>query len=546
MAASIATVARAAPIDSIAASIARPSRVPRARRAAATLGGVLVAPRRDRAPGVRTRAAAGPPASAPSPAPRVLRPRLLSPTSRRALRGVPRAASEETPSEGVTAADTRRVLVVVALAMLLASADRTIFSLASLAIADDLNLTMSAVGLLQSAFFWGYGLTQIIGGVAADAVGGARVLLIGLGLWSVAVALIPASALSPNPIITLIIARALFGAASGCAVPASAAAVAASVPGDRRGGALSFVFGAFNCGSAFGLLLAGGLIAATGWQSVFLAFGGVGLMWSVIGYAALPEAAKRPREPTGAGGEEEAESPSAGGSLEEASSEEASSERSGAASDPSTAPPVPPAGWFDLPRWMYPQLASLAWCHVCINWGFFILQSWLPVYLASELGFSLGGSGVASALPWFLTAAFSFGSGQVADRMIARGTERWRVRRLMMNVATVGPCAALIALPAAQSAFATVACLAAMLCTQTVSIAGYHSYLQDVLPARAGAFLGITNTLGVAAGIAANLLTGYMVETTGSFRSVFLVTAGVYASSGLVWNANMRGRVMFP
>ena len=43
MAASIATVARAAPIDSIAASIARPSRVPRARRAAATLGGVLVA-----------------------------------------------------------------------------------------------------------------------------------------------------------------------------------------------------------------------------------------------------------------------------------------------------------------------------------------------------------------------------------------------------------------------------------------------------------------------------------------------------------------------
>ena len=302
MAASIATVARAAPIDSIAASIARPSRVPRARRAAATLGGVLVAPRRDRAPGVRTRAAAGPPASAPSPALRVLRPRLLSPTSRRALRGVPRAASEETPSEGVTAADTRRVLVVVALAMLLASADRTIFSLASLAIADDLNLTMSAVGLLQSAFFWGYGLTQIIGGVAADAVGGARVLLIGLGLWSVAVALIPASALSPNPIITLIIARALFGAASGRAVPASAAAVAASVPGDRRGGALSFVFGAFNCGSAFGLLLAGGLIAATGWQSVFLAFGGVGLMWSVIGYAALPEAAKRPREPTGAGG----------------------------------------------------------------------------------------------------------------------------------------------------------------------------------------------------------------------------------------------------
>ena len=540
MAASIATVARAAPIDSIAASIARPSRVPRARRAAATLGGVLVAPRRDRAPGVRTRAAAGPPASAPSPAPRALRPRLLSPTSRRALRGVPRAASDETPSEGVTAADTRRVLVVVALAMLLASADRTIFSLASLAIADDLNLTMSAVGLLQSAFFWGYGLTQIVGGVAADAVGGARVLLIGLGLWSVAVALIPASALSPNPIVTLIIARALFGAASGCAVPASAAAVAASVPrGSSRRRAL--------------VRLRGVQLRIRVWpppRGGPHRRHGMAVRVPRVRWGWVDVVGDRVRRASG-GGEaaEEADDDGGGGggavrgSVGGPSSEGASS---GSASDPSTAPPVPPAGWFDLPRWMYPQLASLAWCHVCINWGFFILQSWLPVYLASELGFSLGGSGVASALPWFLTAAFSFGSGQIADRMIARGTERWRVRRLMMNVATVGPCAALVALPAAQSPVAAVACLAAMLCTQTVSIAGYHSYLQDVLPARAGAFLGITNTLGVAAGIVANLLTGYMVENTGSFRMVFLVTAGVYASSGLVWNANMRGRVMFP
>ena len=282
---------------------------------------------------------------------------------------------------------------------------------------------------------------------------------------------------------------------------------------------------------------------------MFLAFGGVGLMWSVIGYAALPEAAKRPwcRRATAGGG---VESPSAAGSLEEASSEEASSERSGAASDPSTAPPVPPAGWFDLPRWMYPQLASLAWCHVCINWGFFILQSWLPVYLASELGFSLGGSarrlGVALLFsPPHLASA----GGQVADRMIARGTEHGdcpstdderRHRRAVRAFAGSR-------LPAAQSPVAPPSrasppCSARKPFPSRGTIPTSKMFFR-----RARGVPGHHQHAGRGERGSSPTLTGYMVgHPRRKFSMVFLVTAGVYASSGLVWNANMRGRVMFP
>ena len=413
--------------------------------------------------------------------------------------------------------DARRVVLLCAVTMLLASADRTIFSLGSLAIARDLSLSMSTVGLLQSAFFWGYGVTQILGGVAADRFGGAKVLLAGLGLWSVGVATIPAATLTPTPVAVIVAARVLFGAASGCMMPASAAAVALSVPAERRSSSLSLIFTFFNCGSAFGLLLACSLIQTVGWKAVFLAFGAVGVAWSACGLAALPESAKK----------------GARSSSERGSERESDDGRPG------------PAGWLSLPGWMYPQLGALAWCHVCINWGFFILQSWLPVYLAKELGFSLGGSGLASALPWFLTAACSFSSGQIADILFARGWERWKVRRLMMNIATIGPATALMLLPAARSPVVAVFLLAMMLGTQAVSIAGYHSYVQDVLPSRAGSFLGMTNTLGVIAGIVANLFVGYVVETTGGFRLVFLVTALVYASSGVVWNLSARGRVMF-
>ena len=166
--------------------------------------------------------------------------------------------------------DAKRVVLLCAVTMLLASADRTIFSLGSLAIARDLSLSMSTVGLLQSAFFWGYGVTQVLGGVAADKFGGAKVLLMGLGLWSVGVAMIPAATLTPAPIAVIVAARVLFGAASGCTMPASAAAVASCVPAERRSSSLSLIFTFFNCGSAFGLLLAGSMIQTIGWQAVFL------------------------------------------------------------------------------------------------------------------------------------------------------------------------------------------------------------------------------------------------------------------------------------
>ena len=91
----------------------------------------------------------------------------------------------------------------------------------------------------------------ILGGVAADEFGGARVLLVGLGLWSIAVAAIPFCASTSAPVAAMVAARVVFGAASGCALPGSAAAVASYVTPERRAGALSVIFTLFNCGSAF-------------------------------------------------------------------------------------------------------------------------------------------------------------------------------------------------------------------------------------------------------------------------------------------------------
>jgi ACS family sodium-dependent inorganic phosphate cotransporter len=435
--------------------------------------------------------------------------------------------------------------------MLLASADRTIFSLAALAIASDLALSLPDLAHLQAAYLWGYGLTQALAGFASDAFGGARTLLLGLALWSLAVAAVPLAALAPDPLVALALARFLHGAASGCAVPATAAAVAAHVPSQRRGGALAAVYAWFNVGSAFGLACAGAAVAGAGWQAVFVAFGLAGVAWAAVGYAAiLPEeakAAKTKRRRDADGALEATRSTIRAGAAE--SKSESESATFAAAAFASTRkkmkklkekkPPLPLAT-------LAPQLACLVYVHACINWGFFIMQSWLPTYLASELGLSLAASGAAAAAPWLLTALSAFHAGRLADEQIAAGVERWRVRRRVTTVATAGPVAALALLSRCADPAPALALVALALATQAAAVAGYHAYVQDCLPSRAGAFLGVTNTVGVLAGIAANAVTGRFVAGAGGFGAVFLLTAGVYASAGGVWWAALKGKKLFP
>ena len=432
---------------------------------------------------------------------------------------VARASARDADDASVASSASRGISVgalVLALgvAMLLASADRTIFAAAALSIKAELGMSMRDVATAQSAFLWGYGATQLVAGAASDRFGGARTLLGGLFCWSLAVASTPLSALANAPTMALVASRFLFGAASGCALPASAAAVAAHVPAERRSGALSAIFAMFNCGSAFGLAAAGGLIATYGWQAIFYSFGAFGAVWAVGAWASMPADVKAWRGPATSSKAEIVDEN--GEPMTELSSEIAT------------------------------QLLALLWCHVVVNWGFMILQSWLPIYLANDLGMSIASSGVVGALPWIFTAFMSFSSGQVADRLISGGMERWKVRRLAMNIATIGPALGLFALKFTSVPSVALVCMVATLGLQAVAVAGYHSYLQDVAPSRAGAILGFTNTVGVGASIVANMVTGASVEATGSFAETFMLAASLYLSSCLVWNYFLKGQTLFP
>lgn len=80
----------------------------------------------------------------------------------------------------------------------------------------------------------------------------------------------------------LCISRASVGLGEAMSPSATTDIVARTVPKEERARAMATVFGGLNVGTILGLLLAPIFIENFGWQSVFYAFGGIGLVWVVF------------------------------------------------------------------------------------------------------------------------------------------------------------------------------------------------------------------------------------------------------------------------
>ena len=128
-------------------------------------------------------------------------------------------------------------------------------------------------------------------------------------------------------------------------------------------------------------------------------------------------------------------------------------------------------------------------------------------------------------------------SGFLADDLIAKGVPVTLVRKGMQTFAMLVPAAALLVLvqPWVTPAVA-VAAMTIALGVTSFGQAGYMASMSDIAPKQAGQMFGLCNTFGCAAGISGVLTVGVLVEATGSFASVFILTACMYVVAVLVWS----------
>ena len=168
-------------------------------------------------------------------------------------------------------------------------------SVAIIPMARQFGWSATISGLVQSAFFYGYTLCQLPSGFLNTVFSGARMLPIGVGLWSTATTIVP---FQGSSVVGLCASRAVVGIGEAVAPGSLTDLVASVVPITERSRSMTFVGAALYLGSLLGrtivshtfalvirvtagLLLSPVLVKSYGWPSVFYVFGGMGLVWTI-------------------------------------------------------------------------------------------------------------------------------------------------------------------------------------------------------------------------------------------------------------------------
>lgn len=137
-------------------------------------------------------------------------------------------------------------------------------------------------GFILAAFYVGYVLTHVPGGVFASKYGGKYTLIVGMCVASFFTLITPVC-VEAGGAPALISLRIIIGLGEGVIFPSCAALISSWTPLTDRGKIGTLTYSGAQIGSIFGSLMSGWLLANyDGWGSVFYFFGIFGIVWSVF------------------------------------------------------------------------------------------------------------------------------------------------------------------------------------------------------------------------------------------------------------------------
>jgi len=402
----------------------------------------------------------------------------------------------------------RHILVALCfVATFICYIDRVNISVAIIPMAEEFGWSGTTKGFVLSSFFIGYMAAMLPTGWLANRIGGRLLMGAALVGWSAFTVLTPIAA--GISLSVLIVTRILMGMGEAASFPAVYNLLARWVPKTERSRAAAINLTGIPLGTIFALSSAGWLVTNYGWQTVFYAFGGLGLGFSFIWFWQV-----RAR-------------PSAHPHI----SDEERILLAPLEADVGTTPqPVP---------WKLLLSHSAVWAivvnHFCANWTLYLMLTWLPSYFRDAQHMSIAGSGLFSILPWVSQFVVGNVSAHVADRMIARGWSLTVVRKIMQCSGLGGGAVfLLLASQATTPGFALVTICGA-LGTSALCWAGFASNHLDIAPRHADVLWSISNTAATLPGIIGVAATGILLDLTGGYTATFLVAAAINAGGALVW-----------
>jgi MFS family permease len=392
-----------------------------------------------------------------------------------------------TASTGQPTSPTR-IVALITTAMFINYIDRGNLALAGPELQKDLGLSATEFGLLGSAFYYSYVLAMIPAGWLAERFGAKRVLFAGVVIWSLATLLTGFA----SGFIVILFLRVLLGLGESASFPCSSKILAQVVPVDRLGNANGVMSSGYLFGPAVGMLVGGLLMQAYGWRPMFFVFGIMSLLWLIPwrGVVIAPRAATA----TESGAE-----PSFGQILRQ--------------------------------RGLWGAALGL----LSANYGFYFVIFWLPTYLVTERGISIGGMALMGFAAYAINAACALAMGWATDRWIRAGRSADVIYKGAMAALHIGGIGCMFAM-AYLDLFGLTVALFLFNVLLGIASPGYYAVAQIIAgPKAAGRWVGVQNAIGNTAGFIALPLTGLLVDRTGGYTAAFTVAAGVFALGFVCW-----------
>ncbi len=384
------------------------------------------------------------------------------------------------------------------LVLIVSYLDRTNLSIANILIASQFHLNAAQMGLLLSVFLWFYAFASLPIGWLVDHVRPHKAAGWGMGLWSV-ITLISAFATSYGFFICM---RAFLGIAESTLIPSGVKILDSRFSSTQRGLASSIFLSGVSVSSILGPPLLTILMLSFGWQGMFIATGIFGLVVLLVWLFVYRDSNKQ-QASLGIGTENVA----------------TAAEKVAAGQEETS------MSWGKL------FLHRSTWGMMLGNFfGLYVLWvflAWLPGYLETARHLTVLKTGFVAALPFVLGLLGTLTGGRISDVLLQRGIAPIQARTIPIAAGAVFA-AILIVLAVYSSSTALSVILLSLGFFFGASSAGLIWALpSEVAPKRHVASLtGLQGWSGNLGGALAPVVTGILIQVTGSFNLAFVI-AGI-------------------
>lgn len=393
-----------------------------------------------------------------------------------------------------------RIGTLIGAGVLINYFDRVSLSVAAPQLQATFGLTASDIGLLFSAFFWGYAVLQIPSGLLLDRYGVTRVGRWSAFLWGVS-SLIMACA---GGFVGLFAARLMLGIAEAPSFPANSKATGYWFPTKERATSTALFDAAAKFSNVIGVPLVAITVTHAGWRWGFGLVSALSFLYFGFFWVFYQDPSRHPRL--------------------------TSREHHYILSNGAVAEGTQSAGTVDMFAFLLRsrELWGVSIGFAAYGYCFYFFLTWLPGYLVQTMHLSILRSAGLAAIPWACaTASDLLFGGWLIDHLIARDHDATRVRKCVL---LLGMTCGLAIFGATTTASPAVAVFWISIALSGLAAAAPVWWSMPALIAPSGGvgtMAGIMNFANNIMGAVAPIATGFIVGYTHSFADAFLLAGGV-------------------